>query len=123
MHRRKRTFAELLTRSLATAGLLYALVFVYAVPATLLRGPAPDEVRPDVSSLTQPQGRPSWPRVRSDRFPGCVDVATWGASRVPRTVVVERRDGRLLRMPFAEAYRRARNASAADDVWTIGACR
>jgi hypothetical protein len=124
MHRRQRTFAELLTRSLATAGVLYALVFVYAVPVSLLAHSAvrPGHIEPDVSPLTRVTERPGWRSGHADRFPGCVDVAKWAASAVPATVVVVRRDGDLQRMPFGEAYRRATSASPADDVWTIGAC-
>lgn len=123
MHRRQRTFAELLTRSLATAGFLYALIFAYAVPASLLgESVRPGQSRPDASALTRPADRPRWNPAHADRFPGCVDMAKWRAASVPRTVVVVRRDGALARMPFEEAYRRARSGSAADDVFTIGAC-
>lgn len=125
MHRRQRTFAELLTRSLATAGLLYALIFAYAVPATLVGQSASpsDAARPDASALTRATDRPRWNHAQADRFPGCVDMAEWRALSVPATVVVVRRNGGLQRMPFDEAYDRARSASAADDVFTIGACR
>ena len=124
MRRRQRSFGELVTRSLATAGLLYALVFAYAVPAYLLNHTADLQgpVRPDVSALTRPTAAPGWTRARAEQFPGCIDMAEWRASRVPATVVVVRRDGGLERMSFEEAYRRARSASAADDVLTIGAC-
>lgn len=124
MHRRRRSFAELLTRSLATAGFLYALVLVYAVPASLLGGTPgrAGHASPDVSSLTRAADQPAWKHFHAARFPGCVDMARWQASDVPTTVVVVRRDGRLQRMTFGEAYHRATSSSAADDVWTIGAC-
>jgi hypothetical protein len=124
MHRRQRTFAEMLTRSLASAGLLYALVFAYAVPASLLSKTADPGLgkAPDLSALTPETDGTRWMRAHAARFPGCVDVAQWAARRVPTTVVVLRRDGALQRMPFDEAYRRATSASAADDVWTVGAC-
>jgi hypothetical protein len=124
MHRRQRTFAELLTRSLATAGLLYALVFAYAVPATLLGQSSgrPGRMGPDVSALTRATDLPAWKTTHGERFPGCVDMARWAAQVPPRTVVVVRRDGHVQQMPFDEAYHRARSTTAADDVWTIGAC-
>lgn len=124
MHRRQRTFAELLTRSLATAGLLYALIFVYAVPATLLGQASgrPGQLSPGTRSLTKATNWPSWRPAHAERFPGCVDMARWRPPHAPTTVVVVRHDGRVQRMPFGEAYSRATSASAADDVWTIGAC-
>lgn len=125
MHRRQRSLAQLLTRSLATAGFFYALVVVYAVPATLLgdRSESTGQASPDVSSLTRAADQPVWKHAHADRFPGCADIARWPGAEVPTAVVVVRRDGRLQRMAFGEAYRRATSASAADDVWTIGACR
>ena len=124
MRRRQRTFAELLTRSLAAAGLVYALVIAYAVPATLLV----DRDRPDPpgrgpSSLTHAIDHPTWRATYAHRFPGCVDLADWDGVEVPTEVVVLRRDGEARRMSFDDAYRRATSPSSADDVWTIGACR
>lgn len=124
MHRRQRTFAEMLTRSLATAGLLYALVFAYAVPATLRAEGAdqPGLAGPDTSSLSGLTDHPAWRPAHANRFPGCIDMAKWASSQVPDAVVVVRRDGGLTRMSFDEAFRRANSGSLADDVWTIGAC-
>jgi hypothetical protein len=125
MHRRQRTFVELLTRSLAAAGLLYASIVVYAVPAYLLgeSGGRSGSTGPDVSALNQEAVPRAWRPTHADRFPGCVDMAHWAGSEVPATVVVMRRDGEVRRMPFDEAFRRATSVSAADDVFTIGACR
>lgn len=124
MHRRQRTFAELLTRSLAAAGLLYGLIFAYVVPANLLAQKYDVPIRevPDANPLGRVMEDPGWRPAHAARFPGCVDVARWTSSSSPATVVVVRRNGALLRMSFDEAYRRATSASAADDVWTIGAC-
>ena len=36
MHRRRRTLVELLTRSLAASGFVYAMVLAYVLPAALL---------------------------------------------------------------------------------------
>jgi hypothetical protein len=124
MRRRQRTFAELLTRSLAAAGLVYALVIAYAVPATLLvdrARPGPPGQGP--SSLTHATEHPTWRATYAQRFPDCVDLADWDSVGVPAEVVVLRRDGEARRMSFDEAYRRATSPSSADDVWTIGACR
>ncbi len=125
MRRRQRTLAELLTRSLAVSGLLYAVVIAYAVPATLVAdaGGRPEPFDAGTSSLSRAVDHPTWRRAHAQRFPGCVDMARWSASIVPPTVVVARRDGDLERMDFDEAFRRATSPSAADDVWTIGACR
>lgn len=124
MRRRQRTLAELLTRSLAASGLLYAVVIAYAVPATLVADaggrPAYDA---GTSSWSRSLDHPTWRRTHAQRFPGCVDMARWSASIVPATVVVVRRGGELERMDFDEAFRRATSPAAADDVWTIGACR
>jgi hypothetical protein len=124
MRRRQRGFVEILTRSLAVAGLLYAALIAYAVPATLLRvvpEPTPG-LGADASRLSGPVNRPIWRASHADRFPGCVDMAQWTSKVVPSTVVVVRLDGRLQQMPFDEAFRRATSASSADNVWTIGAC-
>ncbi|HSE07826.1 MAG TPA: hypothetical protein VLB29_04100 [Nocardioidaceae bacterium] len=124
MHRKKRTFAELLTRSLATAGLVYALVIAYAVPATLMAdATGRDPVVPGPSSSSQFLEHPTWRPADAARFPGCVDMARWTAAIVPSSVIVVRRSGELERMPFDEAFRRATSPSAADDLRTIGACR
>ncbi len=123
MRRRQRTFAELLTRSLAVSGLLYGLVIAYALPMSLAQSSeTPARLGPDASSLSQVTGHPGWRRGYAHRFGGCVDIAKWADSEVPTTVVVVRRDGGLERMLFDEAFRRAKSATAADDVWTIGAC-
>jgi len=123
MHRRQRTFAELLTRSLAVAGLVYAFVIAYAVPVTLLAetpGPSPT---PGASPMSPYDGRATWKRAHAERFPGCVDMAKWTAAVEPRSVVVVRRGGDLRQMPFDEAFRRATSPSAADDVSVVGGCR
>lgn len=125
MHRRQRTFAELLTRSLAVAGLVYAFVIAYAVPVTLLaeaNGPSSTS-RPGVSPMSPYEGHATWKRSYAKRFTGCVDMAEWTAAAEPRSVVVVRRGGDLRQMPFDEAFRRATSTSAADDVWVVGGCR
>jgi hypothetical protein len=125
MRRRQRSFAELLTRSLAASGLVYAFVIAYAVPATIFfdspRRPAPSH--PGANPLSLETGHPGWRQTHARRFPGCVDMATWPAADVPASVVVVRRDGRLRQISFDEVFDRAASASSADDVWTIGACR
>jgi hypothetical protein len=125
MRRRQRSFPELLTRSLAASGLLYAFVIAYVVPATLFfdspRRPAPSH--PGASPLSQEIDLPGWRATHVKRFPGCVDMASWPGPGVPASVVVVRRDGQLRRISFDEAFDRATSTSAADDVWTIGACR
>lgn len=124
MHRRQRTFVELLTRSLAAAGLLYGLVFAYVVPANLMaqQYDLPMQQGPEASPSSRVKDEPRWMPAHADRFPGCVDVARWPSETGPASVVVVRRNGDLQRMSFDEAYRRATSDSAADDVWTIGAC-
>jgi hypothetical protein len=124
MHRRQRTFAELLTRSLAVAGLVYAFVIAYAVPVTLLaETPGPMSPTPGASPMSPYDSRATWKRAHAERFPGCVDMAEWTAAVEPRSVVVVRRGGDLRQMPFDEAFRRATSPSAADDVWVVGGCR
>jgi hypothetical protein len=123
MRDRQRTFAELLTRSLAVSGFLYALVIAYAVPATLLdEDPAPEAQAPAPSRLSQTFDHPAWTSAAAKRFPRCIDMAEWPGDRPPGDVVVVRHDGRLARMSFDEAFHRATSPSAADDVWMIGAC-
>lgn len=121
MHRRQRTLGEFLVRALAVAGLIYAGVATYAVPAALLSAETgrTQVVDRDVA----PAETPRWTRGHARRFPGCVDMARWQGPTVPATVVVVTRAGHPLQMPFDEAYQRARSATRADDVWTIGACR
>jgi hypothetical protein len=124
MARTQRSFPEQLTRSLALAGLAYALVIAYVVPATLLveqtRRPAP--THPGASPLSATD-HPAWKRAHAKRFPGCLDIASWPGGDVPSSVVVVRRDGRPMKISFDEAFERATSASRADDVWTVGACR
>lgn len=124
MHRRRRTLVELLTRSLAASGFVYAMVLAYVVPAALLSHEPPQalRLRPAPSALDQVRTLPAWNPAHAKRFPGCVDMARWSGSQVPATVVVVRRDGNLARLHFDEAFRRATSPSSADDVWTIGAC-
>ena len=55
MRRRQRTLAELLTRSLAASGLLYAVVIAYAVPATLVA---------DAGGPLEPFGAGYYPRFK-----------------------------------------------------------
>jgi hypothetical protein len=118
-----RSFGELLVRSLAISGLLYAAVLVYAVPAMLLAE------EPGLPTSHGPAGagagsqHPTWRPSYAERFPGCVAMARWDGPGVPATVVVLRRDGALREMPFEAAFRRATSGNAADDVWTVGACR
>lgn len=124
MRRRQRTLAELLTRSLAVSGLLYALVIVYAVPATLLADAPTAEGRDRGSGwLSRLDDHPTWRPAHAERFPGCVDMALWDGPEVPGDVVVVGRDGEATRMSFDEAFQRATGSSGTDDVWTIGACR
>lgn len=124
MHRRQRTLVELLTRSLAAAGLLYGLIFAYVVPANLMaqQYEVPMRRAPHASPSSRVMDEPRWKPAHADRFPGCVDVARWPSETGPASVVVVRRNGDLQRMSLDEAYRRATSDSAADDVWTIGAC-
>lgn len=123
MRRRQTTLSELVVRALAAAGLVYAMVAAYAVPATLLsaesgrtqvvdRGAAPGETQ-----------APRWLPAHTRRFPGCIDIAEWAGPGVPASVVVVTRADRLRQMSFEGAYQRARSSTRADDVWVIGACR
>lgn len=124
MGRRRRSFSEMLSRSLALSGLAYAAVIVYAVPATLLSaesGPAASGV--GGRALSQDMEDLAWRPAYAKRFPDCVDMARWEGVDVPKTVVVLRRDGGLGRMTFDEAFDRATSSDHADDVWTVGACR
>ena len=124
MRRRRRTFAELLARSLVASGAVYAAVLGYVVPSALVL---------DAPGLSMPAGpcartssevadRPEWKTGDAERFRGCVDMARWTEREVPDTVVVVSRRGRLARIPFDEAFRRATSPSERDDVQTIGAC-
>lgn len=125
MRRRQRSFPELLTRSLAVSGLAYALVIAYVVPAALFfeQPSRPAPTHPGASPLSHAIDLPAWRPAQAKRFPGCVDMASWPGTGVPASVVVIRRDGRLMKMSFDEAFERATSGSAADDVWTIAACR
>lgn len=123
MRRRQRTLSEFLARALAVAGLVYAGVATYAVPATLLSA---DTGRTHVVDRGEVRGHAPatrWTSAHARRFPGCGDMASWEGPTVPAIVVVVTRAGRAREMPFDEAYERARSASRGDDVWTIGACR
>lgn len=123
MRRRQRTLSEFLVRALAVAGLVYAGVATYAVPATLLSA---ETGRADVVDRDQSPGQVvtlRWTPAHARRFPDCRDMASWEGPTVPATVVVVTRAGSPRPMSFTEAYQRARSASRADDVWTIGACR
>lgn len=121
MRRRTRKFSDLLTRSLAVSGLVYALVAAYLVPATLLAEPA--LTPPDgASSFSHTWTHPEWRAAYAARFPGCVGIEEWTDNAVPATVVVVQRSGELTRMDFDDAYERSRTESHADDVWTVGGC-
>lgn len=122
--RRRRTFVETLARSLTTSGFFYALVLAYVLPLSLAGSyqPAPLHLGPAPGALERLTSLPGWNPANARRFPGCVDMAQWSQSRAPTTVVVVRRDGDLARLHFEDAVRRATSPSAADDVWTIGAC-
>jgi hypothetical protein len=122
MHRRRRTLVEHLSRSLTVAGIAWAVVFLYVAPPALLAdiGEPP---RGGESALSATRSHLAWTDEHARRFPHCVGVAAWSRTRVPDAVVVLRRNGDLHEMSLDEAFRRARSASAADDVWTVGACR
>ena len=66
---------------------------------------------------------PAWREAYSRQFPGCVATVLWPVRERPVAFVVKRLSGEVTRIGVDEAVRRARNASVADDVWTIGACR
>ena len=66
---------------------------------------------------------PAWREAYSRRFPGCVATVLWPARERPVAFVVKRLSGEVARIGVAEAVHRARNATVADDVWTIGVCR
>ncbi|HEX6248447.1 MAG TPA: hypothetical protein VFZ64_11290, partial [Nocardioidaceae bacterium] len=119
---RQLSLTELLTRALTVSGVVYAAVFLYAVPAALFDGTRGSAERSGPSSLSQTIGGPAWGNAHARRFPDCVDLADWDPAAVPSTVVVVRRNRDVERMDLREASRRAASASAADDVWTIGAC-
>jgi hypothetical protein len=122
MHRRRRTLVEHVSRSLTVAGIAWAVVFLYVAPPALLAdiGSPP---RDGNSALSPTRSHLAWTDEHARRYPRCVAVAAWSTTRRPTAVVVLRRNGDLQRMALGEALRRAQSASAADDVWTIGACR
>ncbi|HEX6249499.1 MAG TPA: hypothetical protein VFZ64_16640 [Nocardioidaceae bacterium] len=122
MHRRQLSFTELLTRALTVSGVVYALVFLYAVPAALVDGVRGSAERSGASSFSRTLGDPGWDRAHARRFPDCVALAEWDPTAVPSTLIVVRRNRDVERMDLREASRRAGSPSAADDVWTIGAC-
>lgn len=123
MRRRTRTLAETLARSLTVSGVLYTLITAYALSVAVVEHEGDGRLRLGPQwSAGEVVGRPVWSQAHSQRFPDCVDIARWAAAESPSTVVVVERDGELRRMSFDEAYRRAISPSAADDVWTIGAC-
>lgn len=119
---RRRTFPELLTRSLAVSGLVYAMTAAYLVPATMLAQQVPSSPEPP-SMFPHAWSHPGWQPSYDARFPGCVDIETWAGLEAPTAVVAVRRSGDAVRMPFDTAYERARSRSHADDVWTVGVCR
>ncbi len=122
VHRRRRTLVEHLSRSLTVAGLAWAVVVLYVAPPALLAdiGEPP---RGGESALSATRSHLDWTDEHARRFPHCVGVAAWSTTQVPASVVVLRRNGDLQRMSLGEALRRAESISAADDVWTVGACR
>lgn len=126
MRRRGRTLGYFVARSLAAAGVLYALVLAYVVPVALVAGPPPaaDLDHPGDSTFpTVPPDRTTWVPALERRFPGCEDMAEWSGEQEPATVVVARGDRKLAKVPFDRAYGRAREASATGEVRIIGACR
>lgn len=139
--RERPTFAHLLVRTLASAGLLYGLVATALAGVVLTDGGdrlghridggtgqganhganhGADHRSATVSDVVE---RPMWRPADRRRFPDCVDIATWTVEHVPASVVVVRRGGATERMSFDEAFRRASSTRPGDDVWTIGACR
>ncbi|HEU4511874.1 MAG TPA: hypothetical protein VFR87_02090 [Nocardioidaceae bacterium] len=125
MRTKQRSFSQTLTRSLALAGLAYAAVIAYAVPATLLsvESGQPASARGGHGVLNRVTEGLAWRPAYAKRFPDCVDMARWDGVDVPKTVVVLRRGGGLGRMTFDEAFDRATSSDQTDDVWTVGACR
>lgn len=122
MQRSQRTFLQLLTRSLAVSGLVYALVIAYAVPVTLAGQEADGRLSLGEGARSSLRAEPSWQPSHTRRFRDCVDIERWTSAHVPSTVVVVARDGALRRMSFDEAFRRVTSPSGADDVRTVGAC-
>lgn len=124
MHRRRRTLVEHVSRSLTVAGIAWAAVFLYVAPAALLAdiGSPPSRLGRG-SELSPTRAHLAWTDAHGRRYPNCVAVTGWSTTRAPTALVVVRRNGDLQRMSLGEAHRRAVSASAADDVWTIGACR
>lgn len=108
---------------MTVAGLAWALVVLYVAPPALLADIGSPSREGDGSALSPTRSHPAWTDAHARRYPGCVGVTGWSTTRRPTAVVVLRRNGDLARMPLAEALRRARSTSAADDVWTVGRCR
>lgn len=115
---------DLLVRSLAAAALVYAVVIVYLVSATLLTEASTG--RPAAQYLGSLDAVPPdvvWRPAYAARFSGCVDMARWGGPGVPATVVVLGRDGALRETSFDEAFERATGDRRPHGGRIIGACR
>lgn len=122
MRRRRTTFGQLLSRSLAASGVAYALVAAYLVSTAAFASSAfPGQERAESSGspwIHHPEWRPRY----AVRFPGCVDIGEWTRTEAPTAVVVVRLSGDVARMDLGVAFERSRTRSGADDVWTVGAC-
>ena len=124
MRHRHRRLGEHVARALTVAGLLYVAILAYVVPVAVLEEPTDlDLTVPDGPSALRPAlDHPGWGPALAERFPGCIDMASWTRTPVPRTVIVVDRERDVARIPFGEAYRRATSTSANDSVWIVGAC-
>jgi hypothetical protein len=122
MRRRRTTFVQLLSRSVAAFCVAYALAAAYLVSTAAFAGPSfPGQERAEGSGSPWTH-HPEWRPRYAVRFPGCVDIGEWTRTEAPTAVVVVRRSSDVVRMDFDDAFERSRTASRADDVWTVGAC-
>ena len=105
------------------ASVLPVLVFVAVAASLVGTGLLAADTRAIEADSTPGVPQPAWREAYSRQFPGCVATVLWPVRERPVAFVVKRLSGEVTRIGVDEAVRRARNASVADDVWTIGACR
>ena len=105
------------------ASVLPVLVFVAVAASLVGAGLLTADTRATEAGAAVRMPQPAWREAYSRQFPGCVATVLWPVRERPVAVVVKRLSGEVTRIGVDEAVRRARNASVADDVWTIGACR
>ena len=105
------------------ASVLPVLMFVTVTASLIGTGLLAADTSATEADAAVRMPEPAWREAYSRQFPGCVATVLWPVRERPVAFVVKRLSGEVTRIGVDEAVRRARNATVADDVWTIGACR